>query len=53
MNDTTLLLISALSVILPFGIFIYIGYFVDKRNRRRERLRGLGVGGKQTKNLIK
>jgi len=53
MRDNILLLIATLSVILPFGIFIYIGYFVDRRNRRRERLRGLGVGGKQAKNLIK
>jgi len=53
MSNNTLLLITTLSVILSFGIFIYIGYFVDKKNRRRERLRGLGVGGKQAKNLIK
>ena len=35
---------------LLFGIFIY---FVDRRSRKRERLRELGVGGKQAKNLIK
>lgn len=53
MSDYGLMLISCLVTGLVFGVVIYIGYFIDKRNRKRDKMRKLGVGGNQAKSLIK